>query len=376
MISKTHLLVVVGARPQFIKAAALFRALEMDDFWHASLVHTGQHHDQSLSKQFFDKLNLPEPHVRLQPRSETRELRIGDMMLGIRQAIQDQRPHWVLVFGDTDSTLAGAWASVAEQVPLIHVEAGLRSGDWSMPEEVNRVLTDRLSSVLVCPTDAALDHLNKEGIVHSEDPHPHPTSPKILRTGDVMHDNAVHFGRSWPEQNRGKGSVLLTMHRPGNVDDGGRLRLWLEAIGTWLKSNDLSCRFPVHPRTKNMLESTWENLRAHLEAFRILVEEPLGYTELLEAVAQAPLVLTDSGGVQKESYSLGTRCVVLRNTTEWVEQVAKGHSMLAGEPQSLPKTCNVMMEQGRFLTDQLYGAGKSAEEILVFLKKVTLARHG
>ena len=367
MTSSQHMLVVVGARPQFIKAAALNRALEDDPQWRSTWVHTGQHHDEALSAQFFRELGLPQPHVTLSPRSDNRELRLGDMMHGVRDAIRSHKPQWVLVFGDTDSTLAGAWAASAEGVPLVHVEAGLRSHRWSMPEEINRVLTDRLSSVLVCPTDVAVDHLTREGIV--DDPGgsqevPHPTRPRVLRTGDVMHDNAVHFGARWPHTERGQGQVLLTMHRPSNVDDPDRLRSWLNAISSWLNARALTAVFPVHPRTAKVLDLHWPRWAEDLAKQRIQCKAPMGYVELLEAVCNAPLVLTDSGGVQKEAYSLGTRCAVLRDTTEWVEQVDRGQSQLASGPDKVAHVADALLALGRFETDDLYGDGDAAVVIL------------
>ena len=359
-----RVMIVVGARPQFIKAAALHRALKNAPRWEATWVHTGQHHDEALSTQFFEELELPEPQVRLTPRSDSRELRLGDMMHGIREAIQEVRPDWLLVFGDTDSTLAGGWAATAEEIPLVHVEAGLRSHRWSMPEEVNRVLTDRLSSLLVCPTDAAVAHLEREGISHTPSTPPHPTRPWVLRTGDVMHDNALHYGAAWPESKRGQGRLLLTMHRPSNVDDPNRLQGWLGAIGAWLMETGLEATFPVHPRTAHVLDAHQPSWRKTLRERHIFCTSPMGYVALLEAVCDAPLVLTDSGGVQKEAYSLGTRCLVLRDTTEWVEQVERGHSVLVSEPKELSRLANNMLGQGRFDTDDLYGTGNAAEDIL------------
>jgi len=369
MNSLRHMLVVVGARPQFIKAAALHRVLKDSVAWRSSWVHTGQHHDVSLSGQFFEELELPVPNVTLTPRSTSREWRLGDMMHGIREAIQKDRPDWLLVFGDTDSTLAGAWASAAEGVPLVHVEAGLRSHDWTMPEEVNRVLTDRLSSVLVCPTDAAVAHLETEGIVDTSDAGlPHPTRPRVLRTGDVMHDNAVHFGAAWPRATRGKGKVLITMHRPANVDDPTRLRAWMNAVSSWLSASGQQALFPVHPRTVARFDSSWSGWRQDLHRQGIEVVEPLAYLDLLKVLCAAPLVLTDSGGVQKEAYSMGTRCVVLRPSTEWVEQVDRGHSRLAADPVDLHSHASHSLEQGRFETDDLYGSGQSAQDILLCLE--------
>ena len=359
-----HMLIVVGARPQFIKAAALHRAIEASSVWRASWVHTGQHHDEALSQQFFSELSLPTPDVRLHPRSTSRSMRLGDMMDGIEKAIVQHGPDWVLVFGDTDSTLAGAWAAVARGVPLVHVEAGLRSHQWSMPEEVNRVLTDRMSSVLVCPTDAAVAHLEAEGI-RSEGHmgRPSPTAPMVLRTGDVMHDNALHFSGKWQSE-PGLGPVLLTMHRPQNVDDFEVLVAWLRAIGTWLSEQGLSATFPMHPRTQNTLEAHWPEWRRFLEDQGIRATPPMGYIELLKAAYNAPLVLTDSGGVQKEAYSLGTPCAVLRDSTEWVEQVERGQSALVETPGDLASVASAMLRQGRTTPDELYGDGYAARSIL------------
>jgi len=369
MKSPQHMLVVVGARPQFIKAAALHRAILKDVSWRATWLHTGQHHDEALSAQFFRELDLPEPEVRLNPHAANRETRLGDMMGGVREAIRDYAPDWVLVFGDTDSTLAGAWAASAERVPLIHVEAGLRSHDWSMPEEINRVLTDRLSSVLVCPTDAAARPLLAEGIADRATPGvpPSPTAPLVIRTGDVMHDNAVHFGQAWPEVGRGQGRVLLTLHRPSNVDDADRAMAWLHAVTDWLDGRGLEAVFPVHPRTEQSLDRVWPNWRRALGSSKLEVVGPMGYVELLAAVAAAPVVLTDSGGVQKEAYSLGTPCVVLRATTEWVEQLERGQSALAGEPTLLSDQADRMMTKGRCEVDELYGDGRAAEHLLTLL---------
>ena len=370
MNSPKRMVIVVGARPQFIKAAALHRTLKSAKNWETIWVQTGQHHDEALSHHFFNELSLPQPQVTLSPTSSSRELRMGDMMHGVREVIRKAKPDWVLVFGDTDSTLAGAFAASAEGVPLIHVEAGLRSHLWSMPEEVNRILTDRLSSILICPTDSAVLHLKREGITHVEGDSPHPSRPWVIRTGDIMHDNAIHFGSSWPEIDRGRGRILLTLHRPSNVDDPNLLRRWLNSVGAWLEKVGLEATFPVHPRTANVLDNNLPAWRKELRDNYIFTTNPLGYLDLLQAVCQAPLVLTDSGGVQKEAYSLGTRCVVLRGTTEWVEQVEREQSALAHGPADLDKLATTMLNKGRFKTDDLYGTGQAANDILRCLEKV------
>lgn len=375
MKSPQHMLVVVGARPQFIKAAALHRALRSSGRWESTWLHTGQHHDDALSTQFFRELELPDVDVSLTPRATSREWRLGDMMHGIRGAIREHSPGWVLVFGDTDSTLAGAWAAAAEGVPLVHVEAGLRSFDWSMPEEINRVLTDRLSHVLVCPTEAAVANLTSEGLVDRLVSVPHEARPSVLRTGDVMHDNALYFGSRWPEELRGSGAVFLTMHRPSNVDEADRLKAWMRSIGTWLQNQGRKALFPVHPRTKATFDASWNGWKKDLHDMQIEAVHPLGYLDTLQALCEAPLVLTDSGGVQKEAYSLGTRCVVLRANTEWVEQVERGHSVLVGQPEDLAAAALSLLSQGRFKTDDLYGTGQSAFDILRCLEDLSESKR-
>ena len=365
-----HMLIVVGARPQFIKAAALHRAMKASSVWKATWVHTGQHHDEALSQRFFSELDLPVPDVRLHPNASSRALRLGDMMAGIEQAIVQHAPNWVLVFGDTDSTLAGAWAAAAQGVPLVHVEAGLRSHQWSMPEEVNRVLTDRMSSVLVCPTDAAVTHLEAEGIRNVQEGRaakPDPTTPIVLRTGDVMHDNALHFSGQWQSE-PGQGPVLLTMHRPQNVDEIQDLRAWLHAVAAWLSVHGHSAVFPMHPRTLRTLEAHWPDWRPFLEDQNINATPPMGYVDLLKVAHNAPLVLTDSGGVQKEAFSLGTPCAVLRDTTEWVEQVERGQSALVETPSDLAEVASAMLRRGRSTPDDLYGDGQAARSILECLE--------
>ena len=336
--------------------------------WKATWVHTGQHHDEALSEQFFSELSLPVPDVRLHPHSSSRATRLGDMMAGIEKAIIEHAPDWVLVFGDTDSTLAGAWAAAAQGALLVHVEAGLRSHKWSMPEEVNRVLTDRMSSVLVCPTDAAVHILRpkalQQGEGHSDKPS--PTSPLVLRTAmscTTTPSISVHNG-NWSRA----GPVLLTMHRPQNVDDIDVLATWLKAIGKWLFEHDLTALFPMHPRTLKTLEAQWPEWRQTLEDHNIVATPPMGYVELLKAAHQAPLVMTDSGGVQKEAFSLGTPCVVLRETTEWIEQVERGQSALVETPSNVATVASAMLRVGRTTPDNLYGDGHAARSILQCLE--------
>jgi UDP-GlcNAc3NAcA epimerase len=332
-------LTVVGNRPQFVKSAPLslaFRAAGIDDV----VLHTGQHWDASMSQVFFDELDLPEPRYRL-------DLRTADpvaMTPPIREAIERERPDWVVVMGDTNTTLAGTHAA-GEEVPVAHVEAGLRSFDLSMPEERNRIEVDRLSALLFCPDERSARQLESEGV---------PGRREVV--GDVMADATRLFepiARRLPSPFEAPHSVL-TVHREANVAPD-RLRKIADAV------NHTGRRFvfPVHPRTRRVLD---ENGIALAETVQLV--EPLGYLEMLALVARAETVVTDSGGLQKEAYWLHVPCVTVRPSTEWVDTVEAGANRLA-EPDEL----EAALAAARFPADAppLYGDGHAAGRIAAAL---------
>ena len=350
------LLTILGARPQFIKAAALTRAIakKVDLGWSQSIIHTGQHYDAKLSDIFFEELNLPRPDFTLRLQSSERAARMHEMKLGIANAIMKCTPDAVLVYGDTDSTLAGAQAADEQGIPIIHIEAGLRSFDLDMPEEVNRIATDKLSSILIAPTTTAIQNLKNEGI-----------SGAFL-TGDIMHDNALYFTKDM--QGLKSKSVLLTMHRPSNVDDHFRLESWIDAIGVWCMRHDVEAAFPVHPRTKKSLIALYGSVWSHvLLEKNIYAIDPVGYIELLRLIKTSSLVITDSGGIQKEAYSCETPSVVIRRNTEWVELVNAGHTVLCFEPKELSECADSQFGRNIDVNDALYGDGKAADDILRIL---------
>ena len=352
------LLTILGARPQFIKASALTRAIEkkVDLGWSQSIIHTGQHYDAKLSDIFFEELNLPKPNFTLQLKSSERAVRMNEMKSGITHAIEECKPDAVLVFGDTDSTLAGAQAADALGIPIIHVEAGLRSFDLDMPEEVNRIATDKLSSILIAPTTTAIDNLNNEGIYGA------------FLTGDIMHDNALYFTKEMQEIK--SKSILLTMHRPSNVDDLPRLQSWIEAVGDWCLLHQVDATFPVHPRTKKSLVALYGGVWSHvLSEKNIRAIDPVGYIELLRFIKTSSLVITDSGGIQKEAYSCETPSVVIRRHTEWVELVNAGHTVLCFEPKALNECADSQFGRTIDGDDALYGNGDAADDILRILSE-------
>ena len=307
---------VVGARPQFIKAAAVSGALRKN---HTEvLVHTGQHYDANMSAVFFEELGIPSPDVNLGVGSGPHGEQTGAMLTGIEKVLQTERPDWVLVYGDTNSTLAGALAAAKLHIQVAHVEAGLRSYNRAMPEEVNRVVTDHLSAALFCPSQTAVDNLAAEGITRG-----------VHLVGDVMAE-ALAFGA---ERARGRSNVLerlglaegkyllATVHRAENTDDAGRLRNILRAFDTL----DEPVVFPAHPRTRSAIEAS-----GYPPAPHVVVIEPVGYLDMVMLEQSARMILTDSGGIQKEAYWLGIPCVTLRDETEWVETVRAGWNILVG----------------------------------------------
>ncbi len=303
----SNVLTVVGARPQFVKAAPVSRALRA--VTHETLLHTGQHYDDEMSAVFFDELGIPEPDVNLAVGSGRHGTQTGRMLAGIEEVLVERRPDLVVVYGDTNSTLAGALAAAKMGIPVAHVEAGLRSYRRDMPEEINRVLTDHVSALLFCPTEHARECLAREGIVDG-----------VEVVGDVMVD-ALHEVR--PRLDRGIAArfgieepyLVATLHRAENVDDPDRLRRAIQLLG----SLPLPVVVPVHPRTRAAMERhgfEWSG--------KVTAVEPLSYVEMLGLVAGAEAVLTDSGGLQKEAVLLGTRCLTLRAETEWPETLEGG----------------------------------------------------
>lgn len=318
MTPSPRILTVVGARPQFIKSVAVTRALARRDFgqW---LVHAGQHPDDHMGSAFLSELGVSAPDARLHPSQASRSKRMADMLAGLSDEVVRIAPAAVVVYGDTDATVAGALAAHHNGVPLVHVEAGLRSGDRAMPEEHNRIMTDSLSDLLCTTGPSATAQLVSEGV----------ESGRIIEVGDVMLDVALDVARDlsfrrpegWPRPERPV--MVVTLHRPATVDDPARLRGALSAIETWRASSNGTVVFPVHPRTRSRMDEHGIPMPegiAHCE--------PLGYIDMQAALHHADLVLTDSGGLQKEAWFQGTPGVVLRDTTEWRELVDVGASLL------------------------------------------------
>jgi UDP-GlcNAc3NAcA epimerase len=342
---KKRLLTIVGARPQFVKASAVSRALSTLGAIEEVLVHTGQHFDAEMSDVFFDQLGMAVPKYNLDIHDLPHGAMTGRMIEKIETLFPAESPDAVLVYGDTNSTLAGALAAAKAHIRVIHVEAGLRSFDKRMPEEVNRVLTDHVSSVLYCPTRTAVDNLKAESITSPES--------RVLLVGDVMLDVALKHRQESSQQTAPY--ALCTLHREENTSDISALRDIFGALD--IISRELPIVMPVHPRTKARL--TELKLKTEIELI-----PPQGYSEMISLVAGSRMVLTDSGGLQKEAYFLGKPCITLRSTTEWTELVEAGCNILTGaDPAAIVAGFWEMLERSPNFDAKLYGDGFAAETI-------------
>lgn len=344
---------VVGARPQFVKAAVVSERLRAVGL-HEVMIHTGQHYDVNMSDVFFTGLNLPAPKYNLGIGGGRHGEMTGRQLIEIERRLIDEMPAVVLVYGDTNSTLAGALAAAKLHIPVAHVEAGLRSFNQRMPEEVNRVLTDHISSVLFTPSQVAADNLRAEGVPDA----------RIVEVGDVMYDATLHYGAGGVPGPTASRRYVVTIHRAENTDCESRLRTIVAALGRL--GQEARVTFPVHPRTRRVLTSQglWESLAAAVD-----VVEPLGYVEMLTVVHESDVVITDSGGLQKEAYFLGTPCVTLRGETEWTETVALGWNHLVTDlTVEAIVTAVAAARRPPPSAAQPYGDGHASERIAQYLR--------
>lgn len=353
---------VVGARPQFIKAAALSRAIRdvAHDRLQEVLVHTGQHYDNNMSKVFFDELDIPPPDHHLEISGGQHGAMTGRMLEAVESVLLRERPDWLLIYGDTNSTLAGALAAAKLHIPVAHVEAGLRSFNMRMPEEVNRVLADRVSRLLFCPTDTAVRNLAAEGV-----------RAGVHNVGDVMYDVALYSR----ERARLESHILATLgltageyalatcHRAENTDSPARLGAILGGLAAVART--LPVVLPLHPRTRKLIAE--HGLAHHLAA--LTVTDPLPFLDMVALEQAARLILTDSGGVQKEAFFYGVPCITMRDETEWVETVELGWNTLTGASHdAIVAAADAAMTRPPAPTEVApYGRGCAAQDILAHL---------
>jgi len=398
---------IVGARPQFIKMAAVSRAIAQYDQGHAPdqrikglIVHTGQHYDYEMSKVFFDELEIPKPDYNLGVGSGLHGEQTGEMLKRVEQVLLKEKPDVVLVYGDTNSTLAGALAAAKLHIPVAHIEAGLRSFNKAMPEEINRLLTDHVSTILFCPTETAVDNLRKEGFINVVNdghllPSPPPPSPLplnpsspnpplVVNVGDVMYDSVLYnlklaedrsdiLTRLSLKPSKPMMYALATVHRAENTDDPARLRSIFQALDE-IARELMPVILPLHPRTRKQLSalSNWTNSMNSMNptnsmnSANLVIIDPVPYLDMLSLEENARLILTDSGGVQKEAFILKVPCVTLREETEWVETVEAGWNVLVGadEKRIVEAARHFSSQRPSHLPLNPYGDGHAGERVV------------
>ncbi len=348
---------IIGARPQFVKAAMVSKAVKEYNEKHNErvseiIVHTGQHFDANMSDVFFNQMNIPKPEYDLGINSLGHGAMTGQMLEKIEKVLLEEEPNWVLVYGDTNSTIAGALAAKKLHIKVAHVEAGLRSFNNKMPEEINRVLTDRISDILFCPTETAVNNLRKEG---SEN-----VNYKVIKTGDIMLD-AANVYKQYASKPKGVSDgkfILSTIHRAENTDSKEKLTAIFSALSKITSKEKVV--LPLHPRTKSFIEKYGIQLDASIE-----IIEPVGYLEMIWLLSNCSMVITDSGGVQKEAYFFKKPCITIREETEWTELVEAGVNFLTGSNESLiVNTYNELKSKQLDFDTMLYGDGETRKLIL------------
>ncbi|MBC7863457.1 MAG: UDP-N-acetylglucosamine 2-epimerase (non-hydrolyzing) [Bacteroidia bacterium] len=376
------ILTVVGARPQIIKAAAISRAIsrKFPEFLEEAILHTGQHYDQNMSNIFFEELEIPLPLFNLYVGSESHGKQLAEMITGIEKALLDYTPDMVLLYGDTNSTLAGAMAAAKINIPIAQIEAGLRSFNKSMPEEINRIMTDHVSTLLFSPTVKGIENLVKEGFKKDAAAPFNTDNPKVYHCGDVMYDNSLYFSdRAEKETDilekhglKKEKFILATVHRNNNTDDKERLNAIFSALNDISTKKDCQIFLPLHPRTSKLLA---QNLKPELfklisENKKFIIAPPASYLEMIALEKNCSLVMTDSGGLQKEAYYFNKPCIIMRPETEWVELVECGCALIAdADHDKITKAFAFFENQKELKFPQLYGDGKAAEFICNEIKK-------
>lgn len=348
------IITIIGARPQFIKAAVVSRVFSVSSEVEEVIIHTGQHFDANMSDVFFEEMCIPKPHYNLNINGLGHGAMTGQMLERIEEVLVKEKPDWVLVYGDTNSTIAGALAAKKLHIKVAHVEAGLRSFNMNMPEEINRILTDRISDVLFCPTDTAIANLEREGFGNID--------CRIVKNGDVMQDAALFYADKArkPKDTIPSKFVLCTVHRAENTDNPARLKSIFKALE--MISESVPVVLPLHPRTKGKLAAIGYDFTHS----KICFIEPVGYLEMVWLLKNCILVMTDSGGLQKEAYFFGKYCITMRDETEWVELVDNGFNMLAGsDAGKIVKTFEQLSKKdGKGFEKRLYGEGTAGEIVL------------
>ncbi len=371
------IITVIGARPQIIKASAISRAIKnsFSDKIEEIIVHTGQHYDENMSEIFFTEMDIPKPKYNLSVGSASHGVQTADILKGIEQIITDEKADALLIYGDTNSTLAGAIAASKLLIPVIHIEAGLRSYNKSMPEEINRIVSDHVSTLLFCPTKTAIKNLKKEGFSMDLEKKACIDNPHVYLCGDIMFDNSLFFSELSARNSNILANlnlqeneyILTTIHRNANTDDATNINSIFSALQEIQQNTSLKIVLPLHPRTKKMMQDLlnqelFEQIKAN-ENFVII--DPAGFLDIIALEKNARLIVTDSGGLQKEAFFFQKPCVILRPQTEWIEIVENGNAMLTDANfEKIKEATDFLLNKTDFTFPSLFGDGKAAEFIL------------
>ena len=376
MNQRKKIITIVGARPQIIKSSAISRAVQtaFSDQLEEIIVHTGQHYDENMSKVFFEEMSIPTPHYNLQVGSGSHGQQTAKMLEGLEEIFLKEKPDGVVVYGDTNSTIAGALAAAKIHIPVVHIEAGLRSFNKAMPEELNRISCDHMSTLLFTPTETGLTNLSNEGfdLTHSEKAT--IDSPNVYHCGDIMFDNSLHFSKVADQfstvmanQNLTENEfVLMTVHRDSNTDIAENMEAIFGAVLFLAETLNLTFVLPLHPRTKSKMESQLSpELFSQIQASSLIkVMDPVGFMDIIVLEKNARMIVTDSGGLQKESFFFEKPCVILREQTEWTEIVENGNALLTGADRTkIIDAFTVLYNKKNFSYPSFYGDGRAAEFI-------------
>jgi UDP-GlcNAc3NAcA epimerase len=371
------IITIIGARPQIIKASAISRAIKNSfaDKIEEIIVHTGQHYDENMSEIFFTEMDIPKPKYNLSVGSASHGVQTADILRGIEQIITDEKADALLIYGDTNSTLAGALAASKILIPVIHIEAGLRSYNKSMPEEINRIVSDHVSTLLFCPTKTAIKNLEKEGFSMDLENKASIDHPHVYLCGDIMFDNSLFFSelsarnsQILEELNLQENEyILTTIHRNANTDDASNINSIFSALLDIQKITSLKIVLPLHPRTKKMMQDLlnkdlFEEIKTNE---RFVIIDPAGFLDIIALEKNARLIVTDSGGLQKEAFFFQKPCVILRPQTEWIEIVENGNAILTDANfDKIMHATEILLNKNDFTFPSLFGDGKASEFIL------------
>ena len=375
------IITVIGARPQIIKAAAISRAIKnnFSDKILEVIVHTGQHYDENMSQIFFEELEIPFPNYNLNVGSGLHGEQTAKMLEGLENIYMQEKPDAVIVYGDTNSTIAGALAASKIHIPVIHIEAGLRSFNKAMPEEINRIACDHMSTLLFTPSETGHRNLLNEGIKNDQKEAASIDNPKIYLCGDIMYDNSLYFSAMSEQKSKilkeleitTDGFILCTIHRDTNTDDTANLNAIFRALLRIQKTSTLKIVLPLHPRTKDKMTSNLDNslLLEITQNRNIKIIQPLGFLDIISLEKNARLIITDSGGLQKEAFFFQKPCVILREQTEWIEIIENGNALIAGANElKIISSVETLFKRADFTYPNLYGDGNAANFIC---KKIT-----